>query len=381
MSDAASPGPATGRAKAPASGVRRRAIGIALTVIVVLAIAYGLYWLLIGSRYVETDNAYVGADSAQVTPLVSGAVKTVLARETQWVHAGDPLVVIDPADARLEVAQASAELGKSERRVEQYEATDTNLAAQLAARDADITHAKAQLVQARSNAERTGLDLHRRESVAATGAISQEELTSARDSAATAQANLAAAEAALAQALANRKAALAQQAVNAALLNGATAATNPEVLSSKAKLGQSQLDLERTVLRAPISGVVTKRQVQVGQKVQSGAVLMSIAPIDQAYVDANFKEVQLRKVRVGQSVTLTSDLYGDDVKYHGRVVGFSGGTGSSLAVIPAQNATGNWIKVVQRLAVRIAIAPKDLRDHPLRIGLSMKARIDTATSG
>eukprot|EP01037_Dinobryon_pediforme_P019663 gene19663-20121_t len=312
--------------KAPPS-LRQRAIGIAFGAILVFGLIYGAYWLLFGSRYVSTDDAYVGADSAQVTPLTSGAVKAVLVHETQPVKAGDPLVLIDPADARLEVDQAAAELGKSVRRVQQYQATDANLAAQLAARDSDIAHAKAQLAQARSSAERAGIDLQRREGVASTGAVSQEELTTARDTAASAKANLAAAEAALAQALANRKAAVAQQEVNSVLLKGATVETNPEVLSSKAKLGQSQLDLDRTVLRAPIAGVVTKRQVQVGQKVLSGAVLMSITPIQEAYVDANFKEVQLRKVRVDQPVELTSDLYGDSVKFHGRVIGFSGGTG------------------------------------------------------
>jgi len=217
--------------------------------------------------------------------------------------------------------------------------------------------------------------------VASTGAVSQEELSTAKDLATASQANLAAAEAGLAQAIANRKAAVGQADANLALLRGTDVARNPEVASSRARLDQARLDLSRTVVTAPVGGVVSKRQVQVGQKVQAGAILMSIVPVQDAYVDANFKEVELRKVKLGQPVELISDLYGDGVKFHGRVIGFSGGTGSAFALIPAQNATGNWIKVVQRLAVRIALDPKELDKRPLRLGLSMKAKIDVSRGG
>jgi len=379
------PAPASSPAPQPTSksqgGARRRAMTIAFAVIAVLAIGYAIYWFTVGSRFVSTEDAYVGADSALVTPLTSGAVKAVLVMETQFVKAGEPLVLIDDADAKLSVAQSAAELGKSERRVSQYQATDVSLQAQLAARDTDIARAKAQLAQAQSNAQRTALDLERRTKVASTGAVSQEELSTAKDLATASQANLAAAEAGLAQAIANRKAAVGQADANLALLRGTDVARNPEVASSRARLDQARLDLSRTVVTAPVGGVVSKRQVQVGQKVQAGAILMSIVPVQDAYVDANFKEVELRKVKLGQPVELISDLYGDGVKFHGRVIGFSGGTGSAFALIPAQNATGNWIKVVQRLAVRIALDPKELDKRPLRLGLSMKAKIDVSRGG
>jgi membrane fusion protein (multidrug efflux system) len=160
------------------------------------------------------------------------------------------------------------------------------------------------------------------------------------------------------------------------MIEDASVENNPQVLVARAERDQAQVDLDRTVMRAPVEGVVSRRDVQVGQRVQAGATLMVIAPIAEAYVDANFKEVQLAKVRPGQPVTLTSDLYGGGVKYHGHVVGFSGGTGSAFAIVPAQNATGNWIKVVQRLPVRIALDPLELARRPLRVGLSMTADID-----
>ncbi len=376
MAETPTPAPAANRLAA----IRRRALTAVAVVLVAGALAWTAYWLLIGSRFVETDNAYVGADSAQVTPLVAGAVKAVLVRETQMVHAGDPLVLIDDADARITADQTGGDLEKSRLKVAQYLATADSLAAQLKARDSDIVRARAQLDQAKSNLQRAQIDLDRREKIVSTGAVSGEELTTTRDQFTTAKANVAAAEAALAQAISNRAAAVAEKETNDVLVRGTTVETNPEVVSSRARHDQARLDLSRTVVRAPIDGVVSKRQVQVGQRVAVGAVLMTIVPVQESYVDANFKEVQLKKVRVGQPVELTADLYGDGVKYHGRVVGFSGGTGSAFAVIPSQNATGNWIKVVQRVAVRIALDRKELAAHPLLVGLSMKARIDVSDS-
>ena len=189
---------------------------------------------------------------------------------------------------------------------------------------------------------------------------------------------MALARAAVAQASATRDAARESYAANQALIDGSTIDSSPDVAAAKAKLDQARLDLQRTVIRAPIDGVVTNRQVQVGQRISAGSPVMTIVPVGSVYVDANFKEGQLKKVRPGQSVELVSDLYGGDVVFHGRVAGFSGGTGSAFALIPAQNATGNWIKVVQRLPVRVQLDPKELASHPLRVGLSMEAKIDTS---
>ncbi len=334
------------------------------------------YDVLVVSRHVTTDNAYVGANMAAVTPLVSGPVKEVLVDDTQLVRRGDVLVRLDDTDQRIALARAQANLVDTERRIRGLADTNAGLTAQIVARMADQTRAAAQLAAARGDLERARTDLSRRQALAASGAVSGEELTTAQNAFTTAAANVRAAEAALALAGANRTAALGSEQANRVMIEDTSVDANPEVLAARAERDQAQVDLDRTVLRAPVDGVVSRRDVQVGQKVQAGATLMVIAPIAQAYVDANFKEVQLAKVRPGQSVTLTSDLYGGGVRYHGRVVGFSGGTGAAFAVVPAQNATGNWIKVVQRLPVRIALDPGELARHPLRVGLSMNADID-----
>lgn len=235
-----------------------------------------------------------------------------------------------------------------------------------------------ELVEAVQRLDRARLDLQRREALVASGSVSEEELTAARNAHSTALANYQAADAARAQAAANRTSAIGSRDANRALIETRAGADNPEVLAARAARDQARVDLERTVLRAPVDGIVSRRQVQVGQRVQAGAMLMIIVPIQAAYVDANFKEGQLKKVRPGQRVTLTSDLYGESVEYHGTVVGFSGGTGAAFAVVPAQNATGNWIKVVQRLPVRIRLDPRQLAEHPLRVGLSMTVDIDVS---
>ncbi|MFT4254039.1 MAG: HlyD family efflux transporter periplasmic adaptor subunit, partial [Caulobacter sp.] len=346
-------------------------------VIVVAGAGYGAYYALVGSHHVETDNAYVGADVAQVTPLVGGPVRSVAVHDTQVVKAGDVLVTLDDSDARIALASAQADLARAERRVRGYLATDQSLAAQIAARDADQARAAASLTSAQADLERARVDLDRRKALAATGAVSGDELTRAQNAFANAQAAFASAKASQTQAQANRAAAAGSLAANAVLTDGATVETNPEVAAARAKVEQAQLDLSRTVIRAPIDGVVAKRNVQIGQRVAAGTPVMQVVPIAAAYVDANFKEGQLRKVKIGQPVELTADLYGGSVKYHGKVAGLSGGTGAAFALIPAQNATGNWIKVVQRLPVRVAVDPADLKAHPLRVGLSMKATIDT----
>ena len=368
---------AQAQADAARKAKRKRAFLAFGAVLVLVAGGYALYEWIEGGRYVETDNAYVGTEVSQVTPLVAGPVLRVAVSDTQVVRRGDVLVELDSTDARIALAAAEADYADAQRKVRQTVATGTALSAQVGEREADIARMAAQVQVATADLQRAEIDLKRRQSLVSDGAVSGEELTSARNAYAGAQGQLAAARASLAAAQAARGTANGQQAANAALVGGTTTDTNPQVLAAKARLDKARIDLARTVIRAPVSGVVTQRTVQVGQSIAVGAPIMTIVPIAQAHVDANFKESQLAHVRPGQPVTLTSDLYGDDVVYHGRVVGFSGGTGSSLAVIPAQNATGNWIKVVQRLPVRVALDPHELGSHPLRNGLSMTATIDT----
>jgi len=349
-------------------------LGIA---VVIGAVAYGAYYGLVASHYVSTDNAYVGTDTAQVNALVSGPVASIAVSETQAVKAGDILLTIDDADAKIAVAQAQAALALAQRHVQGYYASDEALAGQLGARQADVASANAQIVAAQANLGNAKTELARRQNLAQSGAVSQEELTTAQNAFTQAQAALNAAEAAHAQALAGVQAAGGQRATNAAQFAGVSAAENPEVLAAQARLDAANLALERTVVRAPTDGIIAKKAVQVGQQVAVGTPLMTVVPVGRAYVDANFKEGQLRKVIPGQPVELHSDLYGKSVTFHGRVRGISGGTGSAFSLIPAQNASGNWIKVVQRLPVRIDLDPKEVAAHPLRVGLSMDARIDT----
>jgi membrane fusion protein (multidrug efflux system) len=364
-------------ASSPKPNGNRRQLLTALTAVVVVGVAaWSLYAVFVGSRSVETDNAYVGAEVAQVTPLISGPVAKVLVSETQTVTAGQPLVVIDDADARIAVLAAQAALGQAQRKVQGYFASDDALAGQVAARDADIARAIAVVTGAQASLEQARLELSRRKALSDSGAVSGEELTIAQSRFTNAQSAVTEARAALAQAKATRTAAQGSREVNTALISGLPANKNPEIAAAEARLASAQLALDRTVLRAPLAGIVSKKNVQVGQQVQIGAPLMAIVPTTDAYVDANFKEVQLDKVRIGQPVTLTSDLYGGGVKFHGKVKGLSGGTGSAFSLIPAQNASGNWIKVVQRLPVRIQLDPAELKEHPLRVGLSMKAAID-----
>ena len=348
---------------APKNG-RRKQLFAGLALAVVLAGAGTAAFQAAGGKHVVTDNAYVEAETAQVTALTSGPVAEVPVVETQAVKKGDVLVVLDNRDRTLELQQAEAALAQIERRVRGYEANDTALDGQLAARQADLARARAELARAAS-------EYNRRKPLIASGAVSAEDLTSAKTAWDSAQA-------AVAQAEANLRAAQGAREANLVLISGVPLAQNPEVTAARFRVEQARVALERTVVRAPVDGVVAKRSVQVGQMVQPGTPLMTVVPVQNAYVNANFKEVQLKDVRAGQKVELESDLYGKKVVYHGRVVGFSGGTGAAFAVVPAQNATGNWIKVVQRLPVRISLDPKELQAHPLKVGLSMKASIDIA---
>ena len=362
--------------KADRAAVRKLWLTRLALAVVVLGLLWAAWYLLIGRNHVSTDNAYVNAEMAQVTPLISAQVTQVLVSDTQAVKRGDVLVRLDPTNARIALAQAQADLAEARRRFRQSSATSSALAAQVVARGADIVQARAQLATAQANVEKARIDLQRREALVGDGAVSGDEVTSARTAYAAARAALELAQAGVNTAQATRSAASGQLAANDALVSGSSVDTDPGVMVAQAKLDAAKLDLDRTVIRAPIDGVITKRQVQVGQRVAQGSPIMTIVPLAQVYVDANFKERQLRQVKVGMPATVIADIYGGDVVYHGKVVGFSGGTGSSLSLIPAQNATGNWIKVVQRLPVRISLDPKELAAHPLRVGLSTEVDID-----
>jgi membrane fusion protein, multidrug efflux system len=362
-----------------AAGLRKKRRVKVLLALAVAKVAIGGGWYLLhDGTHVSTDNAYVNADSAQVTPLVSAAVLSVPVENTQLVHKGDVLLQLDDSDAKLAVAKAQADYLKARRQFAQTAANGGSLAAQINARDADIGQARAGLATAEANFSKASIDLYRRSTLAKKGFASGDTMTIAQNAYDTARANVAAARAAIAQADAARGAARESWAANQALIAGSTIDSNPEVAAAKARLDQALLDLQRTTILAPVDGIVTNRQVQVGQRISAGSPVMTIVPVKSVYVDANFKEGQLEKVRPGQSVELKSDLYGKSVIYHGRVAGFSGGTGSAFALIPAQNATGNWIKVVQRLPVRVQLDPRELAAHPLRVGLSMEAKIDVS---
>ena len=354
---------------------RKRLLSILAVILIIIALVYSIYHLVFGQT-VSTDNAYVGAETAEITSMVSGQVAEVKVSDTQQVKQGDVLAIVDPRDAQIALAQAQAELAKAKRQYTQSSANSSSLSSQIMISSDDINSAKAQVAQSQVAQQQAQQEFDRRNRLSASGAISKEEFTKSQSALDNAQANLKVAQAALAQAESKRKAAQSNLDANEALIKGASQSSTPDVLVAQAKVEQAQLDLQRTEIRAPLDGVVARRSIQVGQRVAPGSILMRIVPINQLYVDANFKESQLEKVRVGQTVTLTSDLYGKKVEYHGKVIGFSGGTGSAFALIPAQNATGNWIKVVQRLPVRIQLDPKELAEHPLRVGLSMEATID-----
>ena len=347
-----------------------------VALIVILAVILYLIWKLFFNHSVSTDNAYVGAETATVTSMVTGQVAEVLVSDTHQVKKGDLLVVVDNRDAKIALAQAQAELAKAKRQYKQTSANSNSLNSQIYVSDDVIHSAEAQVAKAQADAGKAQDELQRRSQLAASGAISKEELSTAQSAVNTAKASLDVAQAGLNQAKSSQKAAQSNKAANDALIQGSNENSAPDVLVAQTRVEQAQLDLERTQIKAPFDGVVTSRKIQVGQRVAPGSVLLMVVPLSQLYVDANFKESQLENVQPGQKVTLTSDLYGDSVEYHGTVVGFSGGTGSAFALIPAQNATGNWIKVVQRLPVRIQLDPKELAEHPLRVGLSMEAKID-----
>ncbi len=354
---------------------RKKMLGILAVILLIIALIYVIWHFLLGQS-VSTENAYVGAETAEITSMVSGQITEVRVSDTQQVKKGDVLAVVDNRDAKIALAQAEAELAKAKRQYTQSSANSSSLNSQILISADDINSAKAQVAQAQVAYEQAQQEFERRNKLSASGAISKEEFSKSQSALNNAKASLDVAKASLAQAESKRKAAQSNLDANDALIRGTSQSSTPDVLVAQAKVEQAQLELERTEIRAPLDGVIVRRSIQVGQRVAPGSIMMRVVPISQLYVDANFKESQLENVRVGQKVTLTSDLYGDDVEYHGTVIGFAGGTGSAFALIPAQNATGNWIKVVQRLPVRIKLDPKQLAEHPLRVGLSMEATID-----
>lgn len=344
--------------------------------ILLIGLGYGIWRFFFAGHSVETDNAYTAVEVAQITPLVSGPVKQVNVVDAQQVHAGDVLVVLDSADAQLAFAEAEANLARTKRQVRQLMANDVNLGGQVDLRGAEKHAADADLMRLRAELDKAVIDLKRRRNLVEEGGVSKQELTDAETHLREAEAAFKQAQARVNVSIAANVAAGGARQANEALIGDSTVENHPDVQAAAARLAQARLNLERTVIRAPVDGVITQRAVDVGQHVQAGGRLMSIAPVTQMHVDANFKESQLREVRVGQPVRLTSDLYGDDVVYDGRIEGIAGGSGSAFSAIPAQNATGNWIKVVQRLPIRIRMNPDQLAKHPLRVGLSMRATVD-----
>ena len=332
----------------------------------VAGLIWGGYWFFYARNYERTDDAYVQGNVVQVTPQIAGTVLSVNADDTDFVKAGATLVTLDHADAEVALQQAQAALAQTVREVRTMYVGNSTWAANIAQRESDVGRARTEVARAED-------DLARRMKLSTSGAVSGEEINHAQSAVTRARGALAGAEAALTSARQSL-------ATNLSLTEGTTVEKHPNVERAAAKVREAYLAYARATLPAPVSGYVAKRTVQVGQRVAPGAPLMAIIPLDQVWVDANFKEVQLRRMRIGQPVTLTADAYGSSVEYHGTVAGLGVGTGSAFALLPAQNATGNWIKVVQRVPVRIAIAPAELAAHPLRVGLSMEASVDVANT-
>ena len=349
--NASSPTQDTFQTQAPRKNGKRRVLLVLFTLVVLAAlVAYGVWWFIFARHYESTDDAYVAGNVVQVTPQVGGTVIAIHADDTERVEAGKPLVELDPSDARVALAQAEAQLAQAVRETRTLFVNTGALNANIALRSTELA--------------RTRDDLKRRTSLIGTGAVSGEDVEHARNA-------VKAAESAL-------QAAREQLASNQALTSSTPVAGNPNVLRAAAQVRAAYLTFTRMTLPAPVTGYVARRSVQLGQRIAPGAPLLSIVPLNALWVDANFKEVQLAHMRMDQPVTLHSDLYGSDVVYHGKVVGMAAGTGAAFALLPSQNASGNWIKVVQRVPVRIALDPKELAERPLRIGLSMQVKVDIA---
>lgn len=333
---------------------KRRIVLLAITAAFVAAgIGYGAYYTLVASKRVETDNAYVGGNLVNVSSQVNGSVVEIRADETQLVKAGTEIVKLDPADAAVNLAQAEARLGQAVR--------------QQRERYTNVEQYQAMIEQRRVALKTAQEDLARRLPLAADNVVSGEDVAHARRAVDDAKAALEVAQRQLAGARVS--------------VAGVVPAEHPTVLAAKAEYLGAWLASRRNAIVAPVSGYVAKRSVQVGSRIAPGAPLLSIVPLDQLWIDANFKESELRDIRVGQPATIEADIYGSKVSYHGKVVGLGAGTGSAFSLLPAQNASGNWIKVVQRVPVRISLDPKELAAHPLRVGLSATVDVDISAQG
>jgi len=333
---------------------KRRLVLLAITAAFVAAgVGYGAYYMLVASKRVETDNAYVGGNLVNVSSQVNGSVVEIRADETQLVKAGTEIVKLDPADAAVNLAQAEARLGTAVR--------------QQRERYTNVEQYQAVIEQRRVALKTAQEDLARRAPLAQDNVVSGEDVAHARRAVEDAKAALDVAQKQLA-------------AVRVSVA-GVAPAEHPAVLAAKADYLSAWLASRRNAIMAPVSGYVAKRSVQVGSRIAPGAPLLSIVPLDQLWVDANFKESELRDIRVGQPATIEADIYGGKVTYHGKVVGLGAGTGSAFSLLPAQNASGNWIKVVQRVPVRISLDARELAAHPLRVGLSATVDVDISAPG
>lgn len=361
--------PASPIAAQPVKGnpTRKKALTALAAVVVVCGLGWSVYEYMVASHYESTDNAYVQGNVIQITPQIGGTVLAIMADDTDFVKAGQPLVQLDPADAKVALDQAEAALAQAVRQVRTLYANNGTLSAQIMLRDSDVVKAQSEIARAND-------DLNRRQSLTGNGAVSREELGHAETQLANAKSAMAAAQAGVV-------AAREQLASNQALTEGTSVEQHPSVLIAAARVREAFLATQRAAMPAPVDGYVAKRTVQLGQRVAAGTPMMSIIPLKQVWVDANFKEVQLRNIRIGQPVTLMADVYGKKVEYKGKVAGLGAGTGAAFSLLPAQNATGNWIKVVQRVPVRITLDPKEIEANPLRVGLSMDAEVDVSNKG
>jgi membrane fusion protein, multidrug efflux system len=357
-----SPSAAPAAPEAPAAQPRKKWLLRLTGLVVVLGAAYGIYDWMVNSHFEETDNAYVQGNLVQIAPQTAGTVQSILADDTDYVKEGQALVRLDPADAKVAFEQAKANLAQAVRQVRTFYVNNGSYTAQIAQRQAEVAKAKNDLVRAQS-------DFKRRQALTGNGAVSKEELSHAQSQVDAAQAAVNAAQAAV-------NTAREQLASNQSLTEGISVNDHPNVQAAAAKVREAYLAMQRNELVSPVSGVVGKRSVQVGQRVAPGTPLMTVVPMNQLWVEANFKENQLRNLRLGQPVKMTADLYGKKIEYSGTVEGLGVGTGSAFSLLPAQNATGNWIKVVQRVPVRIALDPQQVQAHPLRVGLSMLVDVD-----
>ncbi len=343
---------------------RKKLLLILGAAVVLAAIVYGAYWFIYERHYEYTDDAYVDANIVQLTSQVAGTVVAIAASETDYVRAGEPLVRLDSTNAQVALDEAEAQLAQTVREVSTVYADNSSLGSAVSQRRAGLAQANSDLANAQQ-------DLQRRLKIAASGAVSKEEVQHAQ----TALDN---ARSAVSVAAAQLSAAQDQLRANQLLTSGIDVQHNPKVLAAAVKVRQAWLDLKRGAILAPIDGYVGKRSVQLGQRIAVGAPLLTIVPLRQVWVNANFKEAQLRDMRIGQPVRLTSDAYGGQVDYRGHVIGMGAGTGAAFALLPAQNATGNWIKVVQRIPVRIGLDASQVVKFPLRVGMSMEVTVDVA---